>query len=289
MTDEPAVSLGSLLTGGCSQLRAAGIADPALDCRLLVAKATGLTPLDLVARPETPVRDDVAMKVREMLARRAAGEPVFRILGSREFYGLELALSAATLEPRSDTEILVDLVLPVVREIADREGTCRILDLGTGTGAIALALLKQVGQAHAVGADIAEGALATARQNARRHGLESRFETVQSDWYSNVTGLYHVIVANPPYIIRGIIETLDREVRNHDPVAALDGGPDGLDAYRQIARGARAFLSPGGHVAVETGHDQKAAVVMEFASHGFCEARSAMDLGGRDRALLFAG
>lgn len=283
------LSLGELLMEGRSALETAGSIDAALDCRLLVAGATGVEPIDFVGRPELPLTTECVSRARAMIARRITGEPVHRILGVREFYGLALSLSEATLEPRPDTETLVDLVLPCVREVGHREGLCRVLDLGTGTGAIALALLSQVISAHAVGVDISEAALATADENARRHGLQGRFKTLRSDWFENVTGQFHVIVANPPYIGSQIIETLECEVRNHDPMAALDGGPDGLSAYREISAYAGRFLLPGGCVAVEIGHDQKDAVIAEFTERGFRVAGSAKDLGGRDRALVFAG
>src|SRR5690606_12131695 len=152
--------------------------------------------------------------------RRAAGEPVHRILGFREFYGLKLFLSPATLEPRPDTETLVDAVLPFLRRMAAREGACRVLDLGTGTGALALALLAEVPQATAVGADISVDALATAERNALENGLSSRFQAIRSDWFEKISGTFHAIVANPPYIPSYELETLQSEVRDHDPAMA---------------------------------------------------------------------
>lgn len=290
MADRQAsVALRSLLEEARSKLENADISEPALDSRLLVAAATGLTPLDLVTSLDHPVPEEDADRARTMIARRIKGEPVHRILGCREFYGLELSLSEATLEPRPDTETLVDLVLPAVRSFAVQNGECRILDLGTGTGAIALALLHEVPQAHAVGADISASALATAAKNARRHGLEARFETLQSDWFAEISGKFHIIVANPPYIATKAMESLDREVRLHDPRASLDGGEDGLEAYRTIAAGAVNFLYPGGLVAVETGYDQKRAVTVLFERKGFRHTGAGKDLSGHDRALLFAG
>lgn len=282
------VELRSLMEEARSKLQRADIAESALDSRLLVAAATGLAPVDLITRPDYPVPTDAAHKVRSMIERRISGEPVHRILGIREFYGLELSLSEATLEPRPDTETLVDLVLPTVRRFAEQTGECRILDLGTGTGAIALALLREVPQTCSVGVDISDSALVTANENARRHGLDARFEVLESNWFEKISGKFHIIVANPPYIATEIIDTLRPEVRFHDPHIALDGGEDGLDAYREIAAKAWSYLHTGGLVAVETGYDQKQAVVALFDSNGFKLAGAGKDLTGHDRALLFA-
>ena len=168
-------TLIALLTDTQARLAMAGIDTPALDARLIVEHFSRTTRADAIARPEMVVDPDSAHAIRAALDRRLSGEPVHRILGFREFYGLKLALSAETLEPRPDTETLIDAVLPFARQTVQREGTCRILDLGTGTGAIALALLSQVEEATATGTDIAEGALDVARKNAESLGLASRF------------------------------------------------------------------------------------------------------------------
>ena len=269
-------------------LRQAGIAEPARDCRLLTERATGLSAIELVTQPERSISEELAGLLRRFIDRRLAGEPVHRIIGNREFYGLELAIPKGTLEPRPDTEALVDLVLPEVRRIAFQQGECRILDLGTGTGAIALALLSEVATATAVGVDIADVPIQAATENARNLRFDSRFEVVQSDWYENVSGRFHIIVANPPYIASEIINKLATDVRDHDPHIALDGGKDGLDAYRKIAAKAGQYLHSSGLVAVETGHDQKRLVTELFAREGFNRTGVAADLGGRDRALIFA-
>jgi release factor glutamine methyltransferase len=221
------------------------------------------------------------------VARRAAGEPVHRILGFREFYGLKLFLSPETLEPRPDTETLVDAVLPFLRQTAAREGACRVLDLGTGTGAIALALLAEVPQATAVGVDISADALSTASRNARENGLSGRFQAVHSDWFENISGTFHAIVANPPYIPANELQTLQSEVRNFDPARALDGGADGLDAYRTIAGQAKAYLDATGRLAVEIGHTQKEDVSRLFEAAGFQVVEARKDLAGHERVLVF--
>jgi release factor glutamine methyltransferase len=237
--------------------------------------------------PDAQVDQQVVAAVRTAIARRLAGEPVHRIIGFREFYGLKLFLSPETLEPRPDTETLVDAVLPFLRQLVARVGAGRILDLGTGTGAIALALLSEVADTTAVGVDISADALATATRNARDNGLSERFEAVQSDWFEKISGSFHVIVANPPYIATEELETLQGEVRDYDPARALDGGPDGLDAYRTIAAQVRAHLEAAGRLAVEIGHTQKEEVSRLFEAAGLRTVEVRKDLAGRDRVLVF--
>lgn len=277
-----------LLRRSRSVLKEANIATPDLDARLLFEHATGLSRLDLVRDPKTPVPEEKVAALHALLARRIAGESVHRILGWREFHGLRLALSPDTLEPRPDTEILVDAALPFVRAIADAKGQCRVLDLGTGTGAIALAILAVEPHAHATATDIAPGALATARANAEAHGLSDRLETIEADWMQNVAGQFDAILSNPPYIRADDIPRLAPDVRDHDPLRALDGGTDGLDAYRAIAADAAAHLASGGVVGVEIGYDQADSVEAIFAEAGYRTIGRHRDLGGNDRVLLFA-
>ena len=283
----PGETLQALLRRTRGTLAAAGIADAALDARLIVEDATSTDRMDLIRDPGRPVSPDEARAVETLLARRLAGEPVHRILGHRGFYGLTLALSPDTLEPRPDTETLVDLVLPRLRAVTAERGQCRILDLGTGTGAIALALLSQIPQARAVATDISGGALATARLNAGANGLSDRIETVLSDWFGTVSGRYDAILSNPPYISGSEYADLPVDVKDHDPARALLAGAEGLDAYRAIAAGASMHLDAGGIVGVEIGASQKADVIAVFEASGFCLLDAARDLGDRDRALVF--
>jgi release factor glutamine methyltransferase len=288
MPDGDATTLENLLRVGREMLARAGIDDPALDARLLVEHFTGTTRAHAITAPKRPVEGEVAAHIIAAFERRQAGEPVHRIIGFRAFYGLDLLVSPATLEPRPDTETLVDAVLPLVRETVRLRGSCRILDLGTGTGAIALALLSEVGDATATGVDISREALDTASRNAGRIGLGARFTPLLSDWFENVSGLWDVIVSNPPYIPSESIAGLAREVRDHEPREALDGGDDGLDAYRRIAGQALDFLEQGGRIGLEIGFDQKQQVTAVFLEKGFELAGSAKDLGGNDRVLIFA-
>ena len=280
-------TLGGLVAELRGALAAAGKSEAALDARLIVEHAASVSRTDLLLDPGRAVTDEAAAAALAMLERRLAGEPVHRILGHREFYGLRLALSPGTLEPRPDTEALVDLALPFARAAADAHGQCRILDLGTGTGAVALALLAAEPRATALATDISADALATAAANADMTGNAQRMRTLCSRWYDAIEGRFHIIVSNPPYIASGEIAALAPEVRVHDPLAALDGGADGLDAYRAIAEGAAGHLEPGGIVAVEIGIGQAQAVEEIFAGRGFALLGGADDLGGVRRALGF--
>lgn len=263
-------------------------ADAALEARLLVEHFTATQRIDAVLRPEMEIGTAGIQAVEDAARRRAAGEPVHRIIGRKEFYGLTLEVSAETLEPRADTETLVDLALPFLRRSARAKGSARLLDLGTGTGALALALLKEEPRAIAVATDISPQALATAARNADLNEVGERFIPLRSDWFGEVDGIFDLIVSNPPYIRSRDIDALAIEVRDHDPRAALDGGVDGADCYRAIADGAGNCLEPGGIVAVEIGYDQKASVSAIFAAEGFTLNTEAKDLGGNDRALAFS-
>lgn len=270
-------------------LAEAGVADPATDARALLAGLLHLPPAALLTQGDRAVTDGEFAAVEAALARRRAHEPVHRILGAREFYGLTLKLSPETLEPRPDTEILVDRMLPHVRRVAAEKGRVRILDLGTGTGAILLALLAECPEATGVGVDAAPGALRTAAENAAAAGLAGRFRAVESDWFSAVEGRFDIIVSNPPYIRTGVVGTLDRQVRDYDPALALDGGADGLSAYRRIAAGAAFHLETNGVVGVEIGYDQRRDVQDLFEAEGFSLLESARDYGDNERVLVFAG
>ena len=283
----PGEPLDALLRRLRGTLAAAGIADAALDVRLLLEHATSTDRMDMIRDPGRLVPAEAVLAAETMVSRRLAGEPVHRILGQRGFYGLTLHLSPDTLEPRPDTETLVDLVLPRLRAIAAERGRCRILDLGTGTGAIALALLSQIPQARAVAADIAPGALAMARRNAEANGLADRFETVLSDWLEDISGRYDAILSNPPYITRSEYDALAPEVKDHDPPRALLAGSDGLEAYRAIAAAVTLHLEAGGIVGLEIGASQKDDVTEVFEAAGLVLIDAAKDIGGRDRALVF--
>lgn len=285
MTDT--ASVRALILDARRRFEAAGLPEAASDARILVGGIAGLTSTQLLLDRDRVLDTTAAACVEQGVLRRLAREPIHRILGAREFYGLELGLSAETLEPRPDTEVLVDAMLPHVVRIAGEKGRASILDLGTGTGAIALALLHECGQAQAVGVDISEDALSTAARNAERLGLASRFETRAGPWFVHVPERFDIIVSNPPYIRSAVMVDLEPEVLKYDPHRALDGGPDGLEAYRAIADEAASHLLERGLVGVEIGFDQRDEVVQVFGEKDFLLLEERKDLGGRDRVLVF--
>ncbi len=279
--------LDVLMAEARKTLREAECETPDLDARLLLEWVTGATRLDLISTPEKPIEADAVVCLREAIERRIAGEPVHRIIGTREFYGLPFQLSPATLEPRADTEALVELVIPVIETLLEKHRRVELLDMGTGTGAIVISLLHRFEALHGVGVDVAPDALKTARINAIANGVSERFAALESDWFGNVSGRFHLIVSNPPYIPHQEIAGLSRDVREHDPLAALDGGADGLDFYRALAERAGAYLYEGGMVAVEIGAGQFQDVKTLFAQAEFSFVSHACDLGGHRRAMVF--
>ena len=288
MTGLPTLAI--LLADARKRLTAAGVDTAAIDARLLVEAATGVSRLDLLAATDRTVTADAAARLEGWVGRRAAGEPVGRILGVASFYGLDFALGPDTLEPRPDTETLVEVALAAVRSGriagASPDGTgLRLLDLGTGTGAIAVALLAKMPGASGIATDLSPGALDIARKNAVRNGVGGRLDFALGDFFAPVVGSFGLIVSNPPYIASDVISGLDREVRLHDPRLALDGGPDGLDAYRAILAGIGDHLAAGGLLAVEIGWDQGDAVAALFRTAGLMEIEVHRDLGGRERVV----
>jgi release factor glutamine methyltransferase len=281
-------TLAEALAAARRRLEDAGIADAARDARILLDGLLHLSSTAFLVDGDRSLTGEQMTMIEGAIERRAKREPVHRILGRRAFSRLDLMLSPDTLEPRPDTEILVDTLVPHVRRFVSDRGACRILDLGTGTGAICLALLDLVPGATGVGADVSQGALETAMRNADMNGLAGRFDVVESDWFTAVTGVFDIIVSNPPYIVHSVVETLDEEVRLHDPILALDGGDDGLDAYRAIAAGAADHLAQDGLVAYEIGYDQKASVTGIMREKGFARIAAVEDLGGNDRVLVFS-
>jgi release factor glutamine methyltransferase len=282
------LTVSQWLTEARRRFTEGGVGDPAADARVLISGLLDLTTTEMLTRGGDAVDADAAARIEAAIERRLAHEPVHRILGEREFYGLPLSLSAETLEPRPDTEILVDTMLPYLRGFAAKDGHIHILDMGTGTGAICLALLSECPEASGIGSDISADALKTAQSNAKRNGLRDRFETIQSSWFEDIHGTFHAIVSNPPYIATSVVDTLAPEVTKFDPAAALDGGRDGLDAYRVIARDAARFMQPGGVIGLEIGYDQRTDVTGVFEAEGFKCLESVKDYGQNDRVLVFA-
>jgi len=265
-----------------------GLATPALDARLLVMAAAGVSHAGLIREPDRGLAESERARLDGWAERRLAGEPVSRILGSRSFWGLDFHLAPETLDPRPDTETLVEAVLAARPA---RDAPLSILDLGTGTGCVLIALLSEFPWARGVGTDVCHAALVKARANAQRAGLANRARFVQADWLRGIGGCFDVVVSNPPYIAHGELAGLSREVRAHDPLPALDGGADGLDAYRAILGEIDRVLKPGGLAAVEVGYGQQTAVGRLMSAAGLAPVpalggEGARDLGGIERAIV---
>lgn len=262
---------------------AAGIDTAALDARLLLLHALKIDAPDLLRDPDQPITVDEAERSSGALSRRLAGEPVGRILGTREFWGLPFALSPDTLEPRPDTETLVEAALEA---LADRRGEpLRILDLGTGSGCLLVALLHEFRQASGIGIDASQGALGTARGNAIANGVGERAAFIAGDWGTALDERFDLIVSNPPYIPAGDIASLTTEVREHDPRLALDGGDDGFNAYRRIIADLPRLLTPGGLAVLEAGIGQAGGIADLMRGAGLT-VLTRRDLGGVERAIL---
>lgn len=275
--------LRAVLQSGAGRLRAAGVETARLDARLLVGEALGLTREAMLIDPDRPVDAAEQAAVAALIERRAAREPVSRILGRREFWSLAFDLSPATLDPRPDTETVVEAALGLV---PDRTAPLRILDLGTGTGCILLSLLSELPRATGLGIDRSTDAVAAAAWNADRLGLVDRARFQEGDWTVGLTEPFDLVVSNPPYITTAEIPTLAPEVAVFDPRAALDGGADGLEAFRRIAIGLASVLKPGAAAVLEMGAGQGAAVSALFAARGYRQVRMAQDLAGHDRCLI---
>lgn len=253
------------------------------EARTIVAHVLGLDLTGLVVGGERPVAEPALARIVALARRRLTGEPVQRLVGEADFFGLTFALTPATLVPRADTETLVEAVLARI------EGWSApiLADLGVGSGAVLVALLHERGDAVGVATDLSGEALATARANAARHGVGDRALFVRGSYASMLAaGGFDAIASNPPYIATEEITTLDEEVRRHDPTMALDGGADGLEAYRAIAAQAIGALRPGGLLAVEIGHTQAASVSRLLVRTGFIGLETVSDLAGRDRVVV---
>ncbi|MEZ5762925.1 MAG: peptide chain release factor N(5)-glutamine methyltransferase [Xanthobacteraceae bacterium] len=269
-----------------ARLREDGFESPEADARLLVGAATHLTLTGLATSGERLLSGAEAATLAGMLARRLNHEPVARILGHKEFWSLNFALSADTLVPRPETETVVSAGLELIRAMGEPLRPLRIADVGTGSGAILLALLSELPEAIGIGADISPGALRIAAANAQALGLAGRASFIVSDYCEKLEGLFDLIVSNPPYIARGELASLPREVREHDPRRALDGGSDGLVAYRALAHGMPPLLVEGGAFVLETGYRQADEVAELMQSVGLQPIRPHQtDLAGISRVV----
>jgi len=276
-----------VLQEAVEQFRKRKIEAPQVEARLLLAGACGWSSTDFAARQNDLLDARQRAVFHRFVARRLNSEPVYRILGQREFHGHLLKLSPETLEPRDDTECVVDLVLDALRARGLTGSKLRFADMGTGTGAIALALLGELPNALAVATDISEEALDTARKNAVHNNLSERFDTSLGSWTEGLCGRFDFVVSNPPYIASKAIDDLEAEVREHDPRLALDGGVDGLDAYRRILDKTSSYLVAGGFLALEIGFDQADGVRDIALNTGWRCLEVRRDYGKRDRAMMF--
>lgn len=265
----------------------AGLDTPDLDARCLLCGILGIDAAKLITGADVPL-GDAADRLADARRRRLAHEPVSRILGWREFYGRRFEVTPATLDPRPDSETLIDAVLSYVRANGGVDRYWRILDVGTGTGCLLLTLLAELPNAAGVGIDISEAALAVAARNAGQLGLARRAELRRGDALENLAGTFDILVSNPPYIPTRDLGILSAEVRDYDPHLALDGGPDGLVFYRRMIGGlGKVFTN--GFAAFEIGHDQGPAVLAlltaEGLRHGWPPPQCLRDLGGHSRCV----
>jgi release factor glutamine methyltransferase len=268
------------------RFKSGAIESAELDARLLVGAVLGLDLTGLITAAHRQLSADEAMRLEDFARRRLQGEPVARILGHKEFWGLPLRLSPATLVPRPDTETVVELALELLRADGASGRKLRIADLGTGSGAILLALLSELPGAHGFGTDISAAALQTAETNAALAGLSDRATFIACDYASGLSGPFDLIVSNPPYICSADIADLALDVRDYDPRAALDGGADGLDAYRALIPQAAGLLTPGAVLVVEAGEGQSGQIQALMTAAGLTPAGAPKaDLAGIQRAV----
>jgi release factor glutamine methyltransferase len=275
---------GEALAAARARLSDAGATTPGLDARLLMAAAAGLDGAALIARSREPLPSLAESRFDAHLKRRLGGEPVARIIGEKEFWSLAFAIDGAVLAPRPETEILVEVALAEARQRFPPD--IHICDLGTGSGAIIVALLVELPGARGTAMDLSEEALSVARRNAERHGVAARLSLEKGDFASRPEGPFDIVVSNPPYVRTEMIPRLAPEVREYDPHLALDGGWDGLEPYRAILARVAELIREDGVIALETGHDQSAAVADLCRLAGLAEVRIVSDLAGTQRVVV---
>ncbi|MEZ5998020.1 MAG: peptide chain release factor N(5)-glutamine methyltransferase [Hyphomonas sp.] len=282
MPSKPDTDYVSLMAEAARRLAAAGVDEAQLEARLLMLAASGFSRAQLISAERDPVPTGIAEKFGAMIAERCMRRPLQHILGTTSFYGLDIVCDARALVPRADSECVVEAALALLPE----DVPLRLADLGTGSGCLLAALLANRPLASGEGVEASAAAASLARENFSRLGLAPRaslFEGSWAEWHGWAGA--DLIISNPPYIAEAEIATLAPEVRTHDPLAALDGGADGLDAYREIVSLAAAQMKPGAWLVFEIGHDQDAAVRGLMSAAGFTRLGGARDLGGNDRAV----
>lgn len=261
-----------------------GLEAPEREARALLRASLGLSDLDLVTRGEQPVTEEDTARLRALADRRATGEPLARLTGRREFWSLDFTLAPETLVPRPETETLVEAALALY---PDRHAPLRILDLGTGSGALLAALLSEYPAAFGIGVDLSLGAARQARENLAALGFAARSRVLVGHWAQALAGGFDLVVSNPPYIPSTDIPALERDVRDHDPRLALDGGPQGLDAYRALSLALPGLLVAGGYAVLELGIGQERDVAALLAAAGLpADGPARCDLAGIARAIV---
>jgi release factor glutamine methyltransferase len=279
---DPAGTVGFFLCRAGQHLRAAAIETPRLEARLLLAHAMGCRQEALLRDPRAAVPVEAATRFGDLLRRRLAHEPIAQLLGTQEFWSLPFAVSPATLIPRADSESVIEAALEA---FPDRGAVRRVLDLGTGTGCLLLAALSEFPAATGLGIDLVPAAAALARENARRLGLGDRAAFLAGDWAASIEARFDLVLCNPPYIETRDIPGLMPEVARHEPATALDGGADGLAAYRHVVAALPGLLAPGGQAVLELGQGQRTAVEALARAVGLEPRGCRADLGGVERAL----
>jgi len=281
-TDRKVVRLADAITSAIQQLKDASIDNPPLDARFLIMHALGFDRTQLLVQSERLLTEDEVSRIQALINRRVTHEPVARIMGEREFWGLAFGLNEATLDPRPDSETLIEMAL---KPIINRDESLRLLDLGTGTGCLLLALLHELSNATGLGIDTAPRAIEQAETNAKRLGLEKRAAFRVNNWLENIDEVFDLIISNPPYIAQKDIPTLMPEVREYDPALALNGGEDGLIAYRHLIPQLPRYLKANGRVVFEVGKDQAEPIAALLKRNEFKDITSRHDLGGIERCI----
>lgn len=268
------------MVAAMARLRAAGVPDPARDARVLLAHAAKVDAARVTLIAPEDLAPDIAERYDNLIALRAVRVPVSQLIGAREFYGRRFAISSDVLDPRPETETLIEVALADPFE--------RVLDMGIGSGCILVSLLAERISASGVGVDLSEAACLQASANAVQHGVAERADIFVSNWFDAVEGRFDLIVANPPYLALSEMEHVQPELREHEPRMALTDEQDGLSVYRLIALQAQGYLSASGRVVVEIGHQQGGDVAAIFDAQGWGEITILPDMDGRDRVICAA-
>lgn len=276
------ITIAHLCRLGTQKLRSFGVEAPAFEAQLILSHVLNCSRLELIAHPDNAVSEVEKQCFEELLSRRMAREPLAYILGRKEFYGLEIAVSPGVLIPRPETELLVDVCIKRLGK-----GEYVLVDVGTGSGAIAVALASNLPQSTVYAVDISASALQVAKYNIQSYSLEDRVHLAQGDLLEPISDkMFHAVISNPPYVPSSQIPLLEPEIALHEPVEALDGGEDGLEVYRRLIPAALNLLRECGFLAVEVGYSQAESVAQLFQSAGYNTVETFRDLSGIERVVV---